>query len=382
MYLLGPGRTDARVMREATALVQAGLDVTIVDTENDHTRSQEEMVQGVRLKHARTPTWRLLPFKPWILLKSSQLLGSLLTVLRTPADVYHAHDFTALPACYLAAAFRRKRLVFDAHELPLVDPAYNRRPVVRWLANAWIRAIAPRSAGVITVSPPIVHELQRRYGGPNGTVVRNLPVYHPPVASDRLRRLLHLDAQTRIALYQGNFQDNRSLDKLIYAAPFLAPQNMIVLLGKGETQAQLEALIEQEGVADRVKIVPAVPYEELLEWTASADIGLTLFRPDWSVSIALCLPNKFFEYLMAGLPVLTSPLEAIVEIVQQYEVGRVVSSLEPAFIGKVINDLLSDAPALRQMHTNALQASERELRWDVESQRLINLYHQMVASPV
>jgi glycosyltransferase involved in cell wall biosynthesis len=379
MHVLGKARTDIRVLREATALAAAGATVSIVDIEGERDRPREEDIQGVRLKHLRSPGW-FIPtrFKPWFLVKAFRMLcRGTFALLRTPADAYHAHDFTALPACYIAAVLRRKRLVFDAHELPLVDRAYDRRPVIRWLANRVVRAMVPRCDGVITVSPPIVAELQRRYRGPTATVVRNLPVYHPPVTSDRLRRRLNLDGQTRIALYQGNFQENRSLDKLIYAARFLAPNTIIVFLGKGESQAKLEALIEKEGVGDRVKIVPAVPYEELLEWTASADIGLTLFEPDWSVSIKLCLPNKFFEYLMAGLPVLTSPLEAIVEIVQRYEVGRVVSSLEAESIGKAINDLLADAQALEQMRANALRAAERELHWERESQRLITLYQQL-----
>ncbi|HEY7349244.1 MAG TPA: glycosyltransferase family 4 protein [Ktedonobacterales bacterium] len=382
MHLLGKGDTDVRVMREAISLVEAGLAVTVVDTENDRARPREETAQGVRIKHARTPTWpHLGPFKLWLLPKASQMLGSLFTVLRTPADVYHAHDITALPACYLAAVLRRKHLVYDAHELPVTDPSITRRPVLRWLTAALLRGMMPRCDGVLTVSPPIVAELQRRYGGPTATVVRNLPVYQPPVTSDRLRRLLKLDAESRIALYHGGLQNNRSLDRLIYAARFLAPGNVIVLMGKGPIQAQLERLIIETGVGDQVKIVPAVPYEELLEWAASADIGLTLFLPSYSVSIQLCLPNKLFEYLMVGLPVLTSPLEAIVDIVQRYEVGRMVSSLEPEAIGKAINDLLADSQALEEMRTNALRASETDLHWEVESGRLITLYQHIASFP-
>jgi glycosyltransferase involved in cell wall biosynthesis len=378
MYVLGKGRTDVRVMREAISLVEAGLAVTVVDIEADR-QPREENVQGVHLKHARTPSWRLWGrFKPWLLSKASQMLASMFVVLRTPADVYHAHDITALPACYLAAVLRRKRLVFDAHELPVTDPSITRRPLLRRFTILLLRGMMPRCDGVITVSPPIIPELQRRYGGPTAALVRNLPVYQPPVASDRLRQYLNLGPETRIALYQGGIQDNRALDKLVYAARFLAPNTIIVFLGKGPAQARLEALITEMGVGDRVKIIPAVPYEELLEWTASADIGLTLFDPGWSVSIQLCLPNKLFEYLMAGLPVLTSPLEAIVDILQRYEVGRVVASLEPEAVGKAINDFLTDPQALAQMRANALQASERELHWEIERQCLIDFYQHLV----
>lgn len=382
MYVLSKGRTDVRVMREAVSLVEAGLSVTVIDIEPNR-QTREEMVQGVLIKHARVPSWRMLGrLKPWLLTKVSQMLSSMFAVLRTPADVYHAHDMTALPACYLAAVLRHKRLVFDAHELPVTDPSITRRPLLRRFVTLLMRRMVPRCDGVLTVSPPIAPEIQRRFGGPPVTLVRNLPSYQSVPRSDRLRRYLNLPPETRIALYQGGFQNNRALDSLVHAAPFLAPNTIIVLLGWGPTQAHLEALIEETGVGDRVKIVPRVPYEELLEWTASADIGLTLFLASWSVSIAMCLPNKLFEYLMAGLPVLTTPLEAIVEMVERYDVGRVAPSLEPSVIGKAINDLLEDQQALERMRANALRASQQDLHWAVESQRLVEFYQHLLGQTV
>ncbi len=88
----------------------------------------------------------------------------------------------------------------------------------------------------------------------------------------------------------------------------------------------------------------------------------------------ICLPNKLFEYLMAGLPVLTAPLEAIVEVAQTYDVGAVVPSVEPQAVGQAISALLADEAALSRMRRNALAACARELRWEVEQERLIALY--------
>ena len=152
------------------------------------------------------------------------------------------------------------------------------------------------------------------------------------------------------------------------------------MMGKGDeaTLSELEALIASEGVADHVKILPPVPYDELLDWTASSDIGLTLFSPDYSPSIRLTLPNKLFEYLMAGLPVLTSSLDAIVEVINAYDVGQVVSSLAPEDVGAAINAMLSDQAALARMRRNALKAVEDEVYWERESQVLIRLYRNIL----
>ncbi|HEY7349245.1 MAG TPA: glycosyltransferase family 4 protein [Ktedonobacterales bacterium] len=383
MHVLGRVRIDARVLREADALVKTGMAVSIVDVEAQRTYPREEDFQGIRLKHVRMPSW-FVPtrrFKLWFLVKAFQLFcRGTFALLRTSADVYHAQDTKALPACCIAAWLRRKPLIFDAHELPLVEQGVTRWRRLHALATRAFRWMIPRCIAVITVSPPIAQELQRRYGGPTPVLIRNMPNYQSPISSDRLRRQLGLSPQTQIALYQGNLQPNRGLDRLVYAAKFLDPGVVIVMMGRNVMDIDLEALIAQEGVADRVKVLPPVPYEELLEWTASADIGLTLFDPGYSFSIRMCLPNKLFEYLMAGLPVLASSLDAVADVLKTYDVGVVAPSLEPAEIGEAINRLLADSAALARMRKNALAAAQKDLRWDVESQRLLQLYQQVLGS--
>jgi glycosyltransferase involved in cell wall biosynthesis len=182
-------------------------------------------------------------------------------------------------------------------------------------------------------------------------------------------------------LYQGNLQADRRLDILVRAAAFLEPNTVIVLMGKsvGTTQDTLEQLIANEGLGERVKILPPVPYEELLLWTASADIGLIILPLDYSLSIGYTLPNKLFECLMAGLPVLSSPLDAVVDVIRTYDVGQIVPSSSPADIGEAINAMLADRDALVRMHGNALEAAKQEFNWEKESQRLVSLYHTLLS---
>ncbi len=378
LHLRGSLEADVRAQRNVEALSQAGFMISLVDFDRNHSGRVEKPLKGVSIIHLNISNWSgPSSFKLGILFKYlDMIVQGTRQLLKIPADIYHAGDLRALPATYLAARLRRKPLIFETYEVPLVQPYLMKHRIGYGIAVRFLKAMIRRCDAVIATSPFHVTETQRRYGGPPAALVRNLPEYQPPVTSDRLRRFLNLGPQTRIALYQGGFQNNRALDKLIGAARFLAPGNIIVLMGRGPIQTQLEKQIMEEGVNDRVKIVPAVPYEDLLEWTASADIGLTLFDPGWSVSIQFCLPNKLFEYMMAGLPVLTSPLEAIVDIIQRYEVGRVVATLEPEAIGKAINDFLADPQSLAQMRAHALQASERELNWEIESQHLIDFYQQ------
>jgi len=226
-------------------------------------------------------------------------------------------------------------------------------------------------------------EIYNRYSIPQVTTIRNLPPYRRVQKSDRLQQFLGLSSDIRIALYQGYLQPDRQLDRLIHAAAFLEQNIVIVMMGKSykTTQPELEALIASEGVSDRVKIVPWVPYAELLDWTASADIGLTIFPVDYAPDhVKAFLPNKLFEYLMVGLPVLASPLEAVAEVIRTYDVGQVLSSLAPADIGTAINAMLADHDALARMHQNTLEAAQGEFNWEKESPQLVQLYHEIVST--
>lgn len=387
MHVLGVGRRDPRVLRAASALVQANVAVTIVDLEDDYTRPREETLYGIGFKHVRPPLWLTRThFKPFVLLHIVWMAWlRTRAVVGTPADIYHAHDANALRACAIAARRRRKPVILDAHELPLVERFYQEHWYWRILHRFYVRQLRrllPRCAAAITVSPPIVDELQRRYGGPRAVVVRNLPPYWPPRPSQRLRERLGLDSHVRIALYQGALRTNRALDRLVLAAPHLDPDTVLAIMGDGPSRADLEAQIARSQVADRVKLLPAVPYDELLEWTASVDLGLIIYPPSHSPNVLYCLPNKLFEYLMAGVPVLASPLEAVVDVLQTYDCGSVVESLDPEAVARAINGLLADTQSRAQMRRNALGACARDLRWDVEQGRLVNLYERVLGRPV
>ena len=379
MHLQGAARTDERVLREARALVGAGYAVTILDTDPDVTRPRIETLDGVTLRHLPKPQRRILPGKLGTAINVWRQLPARIRALRAlRADAYHAHDTNTLLASYIAARLSRKPVILDAHELPGFLPSILARPVQRRFHLALLRRLTPGCAAVITVSPPIVDEIARRYGGPRAVLVRNMPLYQKSVTSDRLRERLHLLPETHIALYQGGLQVNRSLDTLVRAARFLPDGIVIVIMGDGPSKAELEALIVAEGVGERVRLVPAVPYAELLSWTASADLGLTLFSPDFSPSIRYCLPNKLFEYLMAGLPVLSSQLPAVAEVLARYEVGQVCPSLEPEVVASSIATMLADEEGLAAMRRRALAASATDLNWEQEQTTLLHLYEGLL----
>jgi glycosyltransferase involved in cell wall biosynthesis len=382
MHELRTVRRTARTMLSVTALKEAGFAVSVVDVVDMHSPTNE-YIDDVSYKHVKTSsTFLATRFRRWALVKAVLLfIRSTLLLLQTPADIYHAHDFTALPACYIAARLRRKPLIFHAHELPLSELDVPHRRWLRILLTPFLAHMISRCTGGIGASPFYEQVLRERYHLPKVTLLRNVPPYRLVEKNDRLRQRLGLDPSVGIALYQGNIQPDRRLDILVRAAAFLEEDIVVVMLGGGIEPAisEIKTLIASEGLADRVKILPPVPYEELLDWTSSADIGLTLIPPDGTLNMRTCLPNKLFEYLMAGLPVLTSPMDAVAPLVTSYDVGQVVASLAPTDLGAAINAILRDAAGLARMRLNALNAAHSEFNWEKESLSLIHLYQDILA---
>ncbi|HZO72849.1 MAG TPA: glycosyltransferase [Ktedonobacteraceae bacterium] len=381
LHVLRDARYDTRAMREAVSLTEAGFEVKILDVVDVPAHPGEEKTRGFCMQHMLVPDWQTARKSELrFFLKSVRLfLSSCRQLLLCPADVYHASELTALPACYIVAKLRRKPLIFEVYDLQFPAPATG---VKFWgklgglldYIQGWM---LPRCAGVIATSPLHAEELRKRYHVTDITLVRNVPLYCRATKNDRLHQHLGLSPKTHVVLYQGGLQPGRGLELLIAAAAYLHRDIVIVMMGQDMlgTRSKLEAQISSQNVADRVKIIPAVPYEELLQWTASADIGITILPPSYSLNVRTCLPNKFFEYLMASLPVLSSPVPAIVEVVKQYDVGCIIPSLAPKDVGDAINTMLEDQEALLRMRENTGRAA-RECCWEEDSVRLISLYQK------
>src|SRR5579875_1450696 len=388
IHVLRPARSDYRALRSATTLVEAGFSVNIVDVEADTSLPTEESFQGIQIKHLIIPGWYTARgFEPAFFVKALwTFILSVILLLRTKADVYHANDLTALPAACVAALLRHTFLIFEIYDLQFPKPETG---VGFWyrcgaLLTAFQAMVLPHCEAVIATSPFHIREICNYFKVKKIVLLRNIPPYRLVEKTNRLRESLGLAPETRIVLYQGGLQPGRGLDHLIRAAHFLEKNTVIVIRGKDVlgTEAQLKSLIASEKVTDRVMIIPLVSYEESFTWTASADLGLILHSPGFSLNTRYLLPNKLFEYLMAGLPVLTSPLEAVVEVITMYDVGQVVSSLTPEDIAHAINTMLADPVKLASMRENALRAAREEFNWEKERWQLIQLYESIVHKAV
>lgn len=275
-----------------------------------------------------------------------------------PARLCFASDLYVLPA--LAAAARRyeARLVYDARELYAALDATAGRPLVGQAWDALEHAYARRADAVLTVCDSIADRLAARHGIARPHVFHNAPDHAAvPPRTDALRARLGLDDRP-VVLYQGLFREGRGLPALLRAAAAV-PDVQLVLVGEGALEADLRAVATPLG--GRVRFVPFTPPDALAVLTASADVGVVLIE-GLTESLRLSLPNKLFEYLAAGVPVLASPLPEISRVVETFGVGLTADPGDPDALARALARLATDA-ALRARLAAAAPAAAAAYSW-------------------
>ena len=267
-----------------------------------------------------------------------------------PAELYHACGSLTIAAALSArgraqaSPGRPTRVVYDAIDDVIGSNNMLRAPrvVVRLLARrerSWARAADART----TVNDELATRLAARWGTsvplsvPNYPEVPSSPVAGP--APDRIRTHLGLPPSTRVVLFQGRLGPNLGLDEAAEAV-LLVPDAVLVLIGFGRRAAELRARDDDPRFAGRHFTLPPVHPDELPEWTASADVSLVPLPPV-SDNQRLSTPNKFWESLIVGTPVVVpAALEVMARIVRELDAGALAASTEPADLAAAIRAVL------------------------------------------
>ncbi len=197
----------------------------------------------------------------------------------------------------------------------------------------------------------------------------------PRVVSRVLRDDLAIPEGQSVILHQGKIQKARGCHLLARAMQYVSGATL-VFMGDGPLRQAVEDEVIALGLTERVKFKPAVLPEQLHAYTSSADIGVTLLE-DTCLNHRYALPNKLFEYLMAGVPVLASDLPEIGGIVEDFGVGCVVEPRDPKEIGRVLQAMV-DAPGDREKWATATPAVFETFNWENASDILRRNYKNLI----
>lgn len=278
-----------------------------------------------------------------------------------------ANDLDTLLPCFLVSKIKGIPLVYDSHEFFTELPELVDRPFVRGVWKHLERWLVPHVLYASTVSRPVAEAYKDLYGI-HMKVIRNLPWYKQK--EEVTPKSINPAKQT--VIYQGCINMGRGLETMVRAMRFLEDVNFVIV-GDGYYRKEIEKLVQQENLQDRVCFTGRVLPPVLSELTAGADIGISLEEPI-GLNYMYALPNKLFDYIQARIPVLTSCFPAMKEIVEKYHIGFTIQNPDPQTLAGILKIMLKEK-SLRAAWKEGLEKAASELCWEQEVPLLLELYN-------
>lgn len=282
----------------------------------------------------------------------------------TKKSVLLSNDLDTLLPNYLVSRIQRKKLVYDSHELFTEVPELISRPRVQkiWLTiEKWI---LPKLKHCYTVCDSIAEYYNNKYNQ-NFKVIRNLPEKSDPTKGN-----LPINTQNKkTIIYQGAVNIGRGIELMIQTMKFLN-NHVLIVVGDGDILEDLKSLTKNEELEKKVLFLGRKTPDELKKITPKADLGVSL-EEDLGLSYHYALPNKIFDYIHAGIPVLVSDLPEMKRIIKKYNVGEVILKRNPEDLAKQIETILKKGKALLEPN---LKIAAKELVWDYERNPLEKIF--------
>jgi len=399
----GQPSTNPRLVKEADALTEAGAEVHVVACKFKEWAEDADAVfldrkwtihwvrfgkqaprwkdiwQRLRRKGARMLTRQIGP-QPGLAERALHYVVPELTQLasKIEASLYIGHNLPALPAAYRAASKSEAALGFDAEdyhrgELPDTPEHVSKRRLRAWIEERYI----PECDYITAASKGIGNAYSEALGiDPPTTILNVFPwaqrEHHVP--SHKLSQEVP-DGRRSIYWFSQTIGPDRGLEDALRALPRL-PADVVLSLRGGWAPGYEEEFLGKArrlGVADRVYHLELVPPDELIRRTAEHDVGLALEQPAVSKNRTICLTNKLFTYLLAGIPFVATDtpgqrpvMQDLPDVAQSYDPGEVEE-----FVHATATQL--NATGLRDA---ALQAARGRYCWEVEKQSFLEVVCQ------
>ncbi|PKP35463.1 MAG: glycosyltransferase [Bacteroidetes bacterium HGW-Bacteroidetes-17] len=354
--------SDQRVHRSCQTLHEMGFEVILVGRHKSN---------SLRLtpRDYKTHQMRLL-FEKGPFFYAEYNLRLFILLLFRSADVLFSNDLDTLLPNFIIHKLKRIPIVFDSHEYFTETPELADRKNVKRIWKSIERFIMPKLTEIITVNSSIALLFEKEYGI-KVAVIRNVPMNHK-TSFHLSKKELGLPENQKIILIQGSgLNIDRGLEELTEAMVFV-DNAILVILGDGDVIPLIKQKVNTLNLHEKIKFIPKQSLEKLQLFTRHADLGISIDK-NTNLNYQLSLPNKIFDYIHAGIPVLCSPLVEIKSIIDKYEIGEYIGNHDPKHIADRINSILKDEAILKKYKANTLKAS-KELNWENEKSQLIRIF--------
>ncbi len=361
---------DSRVLKEAISLQNNGFDVEVVG-HLDVGLSKDEIIQGIKVKRVSFLNRKIATTLNKVFAYLKYVWQS--AKIGRKSDILHCNDLNTLPIAFLVKTFfnRKVKVVYDAHEYETqVNGHSERMKKLTAIFERWLIRYADKT---ITVSQSIAEEYKKLYPE---IEMPALVLNCPPLRSETkkkniFRKRFNIPKEATIFLYQGSLSKGRGLEIIVEA--FRQSQdknNVLVIMGYGNLEDYAREL---SGKEENIFFHEAVSPKVLLDYTSSADLGISTIE-NTCLSYYYCLPNKMFEYMMAGIPLIVSNLPEMKRVVEKYNIGVVAEENTQNGILKAVQK--ASQLDLNQMKDN-LQKARQEFNWENQEKELLKIYHSL-----
>jgi glycosyltransferase involved in cell wall biosynthesis len=352
--------TDNRVKKTCDELVALGCKVSLVG---------RRLPSSKPIEHWNFETKRMnLIFKRGVLFYAFFNTRLFFYLLFKKSDLLYANDLDTLMPNYLVSKLKGIPLIYDSHEIFCEVPELQETPFKKRIWERVEKSIVPKLKYCITVNQSIATYFKEKYGA-DFKVVRNIS---PEWAGKPLktRSELGIKPGVKMIVLQGaGINIQRGAEELVLAMKFISDANLFVI-GGGDVWHKLEELVKENKLEDKVKLIRKLPKEELMSYTANADLGISIDK-DTNLNYSYSLPNKIFDYIQAGVPILASRLKEIESLISQFNIGAFIDDHRPEHIAERIGLMLhsNDYPVWKEN----LKQAKKVFTWEEERKVLINL---------
>jgi glycosyltransferase involved in cell wall biosynthesis len=290
-------------------------------------------------------------------------------LLTHPFDIVCGIDLDSILPCYFAAFIKRKKCVYDAHELFPEVPEVVNRPFIRKTWQAVEKFAVKKIPFCYTVSAGLAQYFYEKYQR-KFEIIRNFPLLREALSPPET---LQGHSQSSYLLYQGALNEGRSLETLIEAMKGLPLQ--LVIIGEGDLSAELRKVSQQQGLNEKIIFAGRKEPSELASFTHAAFAGMNLLE-NRGLSYYYSLANKFFDYVQAGVPGISMRFPEYVSLNSIFEVALLIENTEPESISTAVEKLIQDKDYYFRLRENCLVARQ-EWNWQKEQLKLLAFYQQL-----
>ena len=359
--------TDNRVNRSCSVLQSLGFRVVLVGRK---LKQSSEVSRPYECKRFR------MLFKKGVFFYAFYNLRLFFYLLFHRVDLLYANDLDTLLPNYLVSKIKRVPLIYDSHELFIEVPELQNAPFKKAVWTKIEKLIIPKLKYCITVNESIAKIFEETYQVKFNSI-RNVPEQIPTNLSNTIK-LENIPKDSFTVIIQGSgLNIDRGLEEAIEAMLLLENVHLLIV-GNGDVIPKAKKMVEDLKLENRVHFYGKRPYHELMKFTAYANCGLAIDKAT-NKNHQFALPNKVFDYIQAGTPIICMDLIEIKSLVIKYDIGIVIKDVLPSLIADAIRELQSNAPLLQTYKNNCENAAKIE-HWGNEKSKLEELIYSIYPS--